>query len=421
MSGRMRSVALASLALVATGALSAVHAQADHSNRLYGRVTTMDGDVYEGFIRWDKNEASWSDILSASKEMPEQNARDAEEYGREGERERTRSFEIFGLRVEWDPEDSFPSTAEAGIRFGHISTLEALSSGRALVMLKSGEEVELRGGGDLGSSVREIVVEDPSRGDVKLEWDDVRTVDFMSGRWDAEPRSGRRLYGTLVTRTGERFTGYVAWDVDEVFTSDILDGEERGRDREIPFGNIEAIERYGSSGARVILMSGEDLVLRDSNDVDDSNRGIVVSVPSFGEVRVDWDGFDRLELSDAPPSLSFDAFDGGHRLRGTVYTRHGDSFTGAIRWDNDEEYSWEILDGNLDDDIAMDIELGAVASIERVSYRGARVVLRDGTAFELEGSNDVDEDNKGIFIRQDDGAVQVVYWDELDRVEFEAP
>ncbi len=419
MASRARRAVPALLALFALAGATSVVGQADHSNRLYGRVTTEDGDVYEGFIRWDKNEASWSDILSASKEMPERFARDAEEYGREGGRERTRSFEIFGLRIEYDADrDRFPSSATSGIRFGHISTLEVLGGDRAIAILKSGDEVEFAGGGDLGGSVRGVEVEDPRRGSVELDWDEIRTVDFMSGRWDAEPRSGARLYGTLVTRRGERFTGYVAWDVDEVFGSDILDGEERGRDREIPFRNIAAIERYGSSGARVYLKTGEDLVLRDSNDVDDSNRGIVVSVPAFGEVRVDWDAFERLDFEPSPPDLSFDRFDGGRRLRGTVFTRAGEAIEGEIRWDNDEEYSWEILDGELDRDVEMDIEFSAIATIERVSYRSARVVLHDGRAFELSGSNDVDEDNKGVFVRDDDGRVRVVYWDELDRVEF---
>ncbi len=407
------------LTLLVLAGTTSVAAQADHSNRLYGRVTTEDGDVYEGFIRWDKNEASWGDILSASKEMPERFARDAEEYGRERDRERTRSFEIFGLRIEYDADrDEFPSSAQSGIRFGHISTLEVMGGSRALAILKSGDEVEFEGGGDLGGSVRSIEVEDPRRGSVELDWDEIRTVDFMSGRWDAEPRSGQRLYGTLVTRSGDRFTGYVAWDVDEVFTTDILDGEERGRDREIPFANIEAIERYGSSGARIYLRTGEDLVLRDSNDVDDSNRGIVIAVPAFGEVRVGWDAFDRLELAPAPGNLTFERFDGGRRLRGTVYTRGGEPLEGEIRWDNDEEFTWEILNGDLDDDIELEIEFSAVATIERISYRSARVTLHDGTSFELGGSNDVDEDNKGIFVRGDDGRVDVVYWDELDRVEF---
>ncbi|MEJ2187287.1 MAG: hypothetical protein P8Z36_15350 [Gemmatimonadota bacterium] len=392
---------------------------ADHSNRLYGRVTTDDGHTYEGFIRWDKNEASWSDILSASKELPEANRRQAEDMGyfdRDG-RERKGTIEVFGLKIQYDRGDGFPSSSESGIRFGHISSIEVLSSRRARLLLKSGQEVELRGGGDLGTSVRDIVVSDARHGEVRLKWGDVRTVDFMGARWDAKPASGRRLYGTLVTRDGERFTGFVAWDADEALSSDILDGDEGRRRRKIPFSDITAIERDGSRAARVFLGDGHDVVLRGTNDVDHSNSGIIVADPSLGEVRVDWDAFDRLDLK-APPALSYDAFDGGRRIHGTVYTRSGQSYTGDIRWDNDEEYTWEMLNGDLNDDTQMTIEFADVASVDHVSYRGCRVTLRDGRSFELRGSNDVDEDNKGIFIHRSDGSTEAVWWEDLARVEF---
>ena len=37
------------------------------SGRLYGTLRTIDGDTFEGWIRWDRNEAWWDDILDASK------------------------------------------------------------------------------------------------------------------------------------------------------------------------------------------------------------------------------------------------------------------------------------------------------------------------------------------------------------------
>ncbi len=415
-------IGVSALSLLAAGwvPLSAQTAQAgDPSNRLYGRVTTEEGDTYEGFIRWDKNEASWSDILSATKELPAANRQQAEDMGYfdRGGQQRKGTIEVFGLKIQYDRGDGFPSSVESGIRFGHISSIEVLGDRRARLLLKSGQEVELESGGDLGTSVRDIVVQ-TRRGEVRLKWRDIRTVDFMGARWDAAPTAGRRLYGTLLTRDGERFTGFVAWDADEALGTDILDGDEGGQRRKIPFHDIVAIERDGSRAARVFLQAGGDLVLRGTNDVDHSNSGIIVADPSLGEVRVGWDAFERLDLK-APPALRYDAFDGGHLIHGTVFTRSGRSYTGDIRWDNDEEYTWEILDGDLDDDTQMNVEFGNVARIDRVSYRGCRVTLRDGRSFELRGSNDVDEDNKGIYILLPDGKTEAVWWEDLDRVEFE--
>ena len=386
--------------------------------RLYGRVTSTDGRMVEGFIRWGRNEAGWFDILHSSKSIPDRNRRDAERLGWEP-REQENRIEFLGIGITF-PGDrlSIGRTAQSGIRLGHVSSLERLSGSRARVMLKSGEELELDGGGDLGSSVGSIIVEDVWGGSVEMDWSDLRSVDFMRGP-DVASRMGERLYGTLVTRDGERFTGYVAWDIDEVFTTDMLDGEEGGRDREIPFGRIRAIARNSSRSARVWLHDGGEMVLDGSNDVNDSNRDILIADPALGEIRVEWDELDRLEFSRPPGAPEFAAFDGGRRLRGTVEASGGERHSGLIRWDNDEEYSWEILDGQLRDGIDLDIEMGAIASIERRGYRTAVVTLRDGRRFELGESNDVDEDNKGVYIEREDGGLVLVPWESFRRVLFD--
>jgi sporulation protein YlmC with PRC-barrel domain len=403
------------LALLLAPALSA---QGTDPSRLYGRILTTDGDVYEGFIRWAGNEGGWFDILHGDKEIPERNWRDAERLGWEPE-PRERRFEIFGIGISLPGGgDEVSRSSQSGVRLGHVSSLEVLGSNRARLLLKSGEEVEFRGGGDIGASVDEILVASPDGQQVELAWRDVRTIDFLTGP-EASTGWGDRLYGTLRTRDGERFTGYVVWDMDELFGEDVLDGEDGGREVEIPFARVRSIERYGSGAARVRLADGEDLVLRGSNDVDDDNRDILIADPALGEVRVEWDAFDILELERPPSRVATEGFDGGSRLRGTVRARGGETHTGWIRWDNDEESSWEILDGELADGVDLDIEMGRIQSIERVAYDASRVTLRDGRTFELTGSNDVDEGNKGVFVEREDGALVRVPWDRFERVDFD--
>ncbi|HKJ01033.1 MAG TPA: hypothetical protein VJ997_01225 [Longimicrobiales bacterium] len=417
----MGLIKVAALVVMTLGAGGQADAPVD---RLYGRVVTAGGDVFEGFLRWDRNEGSWADLLDGSKEMPWQNARDAERLeGRDDRRGRERSIRVLGLRISWnDDEDRYPSSASSGIRFGHLRSLAVLDDDRALLTLKSGEEIELEGGStDLGDELRGLVVEDAQRGEVELRWRDLDVVDFMAAPRGVEAPRARRLYGTLRVRSGAEFTGYVSWDVDEILTSDILDGEDRGRDRKIPFDRIAAIERAGSSGARVILANGEELELRGSNDVDSGNRGIAVSDPGLGQVEVGWDDFEEVTFQAAPPGEgAYDAFDGGHPLFGAVRTRDGEEYSGYIRWDNDEAYSWEILDGR-DGDVDFDVEFGQVDSIRRAGSRGADVTLRDGRTLHLEGSNDVDEDNKGIFLTLDDGETVLVPWRDFAEAWFEAP
>ena len=225
----------------------------------------------------------------------------------------------------------------------------------------------------------------------------------------------------MTTRGGVELTGFVAWDRDDVFGSDVLDGEgvDDGIDHEIAFGEIGAIEWESSRSARVILRSGEQLVLRGTNDVDRDNRGIEISDPAFGRAIVPWEEFDALTFHSrrAAPG-GYTTFAGGLPLYGTVHTRAGDRITGRIRWDNDEEADWEVLDG-WSQGVEFDIELGRIRSIDKAGISSVEVTLLDGRTFELDGSNDVDADNRGIFVTVDDGRTVLVRWADFESLVFE--
>jgi len=389
-------------------------------DRIWGRVETQAGRVYEGYIRWDRNEGSWVDLLSGSKES----SREVEELwkelgGDDGRQERV--IEFLDIRISWDDHD-FPGTVDSGVRFGHVRRLVVLDDQTAELELKSGECIRLEGGStDLGDDMRELLVEDPEEGTVRLEWRDLDEIRFGPAPAAASPH-GTRLHGTVEDRWGNRYTGYISWDLDEILTTDILDGEERGRDREIPFERIAGIEK-DLGRARVFLTDGTEMVLSNSNDVDDGHRGVQISDPGLGMVEVEWDEFSFVRFHGPDAHVGYDSFDGGKRLRGTVVDRDGEEFTGWILWDADEAYTWEILDGE-DRDIVYDVEFGNIATIERDSSRGAIVTLRDGRVLEMEGSNDVNDENKGIFIQVDEEAGDRlsgwvrVSWDDFREIRF---
>ncbi len=398
-------------------------AVAQEADRIWGTVETAAGRVYEGYIRWDRNEGSWVDLLNGTKEM----SREAEEIWKElayedDDRNRDRTIEFLGLRISWDDRD-FPGSADSGIRFGHIRRLVVLDDDAVELELKSGEWIELEGGStDLGDEIRELLIDDPQEGVVELRWRDLDEIEF--GQAPTYPSSeGTRLYGTVEDVFGDRYTGYISWDLDEILTTDILDGEERGRDREIPFERIAEIHQ-DLGRARVVFTDGDEMTLSGTNDVDDGHRGVQISDPGLGQVEVEWDEFESVRFHEPDVDTGYDAFDGGHRLRGTVETRDGEEYTGWIAWDADETHSWEMLDGE-DRDIIFDVEFGQIRSIERDSSRSALVTLLDGRVLELEGSNDVNDDNKGIFIQVEEGSRARdrgwvrVSWDNFRMVRFE--
>lgn len=376
--------------------------------RICGVVQTRDGETFEGPIRWDKNEAFWDDLLDATK-------RREGKYG-EGRR-RERRISIFGLRITWD-EDNDESKASSGIQFGYLRTLERRSRNRAILELKDGERITFYGSGtDIGSGVREILIDDPNEGEVELDWDDLDMIEFAECDPDQITRPETRLYGEVETRRGDKFQGFICWDMDEVFYSDILDGEERHRNRKIPFGKIKAIERRSSSSARVYLRNGDKMKLSGTNDVDNGNRGIVILDRDFGRVVVKWDEFDRLEfLNGGDKHLpEYDRFEETEPLYGVVYDEDGDSYEGFIRWDDDETYSWELLDGEYRD-LEVDVEFSQIAEIEKVSSRSCRVTTKTGNSFKLSGSNDVNDENKGIFVTTEDGEEIELDWYDFDKV-----
>jgi len=68
--------------------------------------------------------------------------------------------------------------------------------------------------------------------------------------------------------------------------------------------------------------------------------------------------------------------------------------------------------------VDFDIEFAQVRSIVPHDDWSADVTLRDGRTFRLEGSNDVNDDNKGIYVTPEGGETQLVRWRDLRQVTF---
>lgn len=388
-------------------------------DRLWGRVTTTSGQAYEGFIRWDRNEGSWVDLLDGSKDLPEEHRELWARLSKDDEG-RERTVEIGGVKVVWDDyEDDYPLAAESGIRFGHLESMSVVDTERVELILRSGESLELEGGAtDLGPGLRELLVDVPGGEVISLTWEDLDRIDFRHAPEGVRPRGGR-LFGTVEDEDGGRHSGYLSWDLDEIFATDTLDGEEEGQDREILFRDVSLVERT-DEGALVELRDGQRVTLTGSNDVDRRNRGIQISDPGLGMLEVEWRNVASVRFHPPNNPIGRDSFNGGHRLRGTVVDADGEEYSGWIRWDADEDFSWELLNGEWGEH-PVDVEFGNIATIERTGEmavgvtlgRGAtvevdhslltRVTLLDGRVLDLTGSNDVDEENKGILIQIDDG------------------
>jgi len=383
---------------------------------IYGKITMRDGELYTGTMRWGTQECFWDDIFNATKEdnpwlkYVDQDGRDRRREWRDDHGVR---IKIFGIDIHdglgWAGAHIFIR------RFGDIETIEAKRGDRAILKMKGGSEFELEGYGDIQE---EIQIHDQALGRLKVDWDEIRTIEFMPTPANARV-GGYRLKGKVKAR-GMEFAGYVMWDAEECLSSDILDGESRNRSMEIEFGNIRSIERLSSRTCRVKLKDGRDFDLSGTNDVNDENRNIFVEDPRYGKVEIGWNDFDEVQYGDEDGDSGHPYGDFAARgpLKGTVITTGGESYSGQFVYDLDESEGFEMLNGDLDD-ISFNIPFYMIASITPRSSSSSTVKVRSGDELRLEEAQDVTESNDGILFLEGEKKKVYIPWDDVDTITFE--
>ncbi len=266
---------------------------------------------------------------------------------------------------------------------------------------------------------------------------------FVTAAGDAEGF----IYGVVVTNGGASHEGRLRWADEEAFWGDLfhaskpaearshLDSKPADARRGKPikvfgltvgfhsdndgsrqlvarFGDLAAIHPRGSDGAKLVLRSGTEYEVEGGSN--DLGATIHVRAANGDEVEIPWRTIDRIELRPAPPDLAVRE----HRLHGTVATRSG-TFHGFIQWDQHEALSSDKLDGE-DEGRSVALEMGSIRSIERTPA-GSRVTLRAGDVLELDGTNDVNDENRGIYVDDDRYGRVLVSWDVFERVDFSEP
>ncbi|MEM9329071.1 MAG: hypothetical protein AAGA85_25635 [Bacteroidota bacterium] len=390
--------------------------QAQDEGFIYGKITMEDGDVYQGALRWGKEEVYWTDMFNASKtensNLDYLSRRDIDElrYQKRGWDDRVTTW----VSSNWSGRDR-NFIHQFSCMFGEIKTIRPSRWDEVMVTLQDGTEIEVDGDGynDIGNKIKVL---DDEIGRIELSWNRIEEIEFRDTPKKLEEKFGDPLFGTVKTSIGE-FTGFVQWDHDERVTTDKLDGDTYDGDVSIAFGKIKSIENRGSRSL-VTLMSGRELELRGSNDVNSGNRGIIVTVAGLGRIDIPWRDFDSVEFVENPTNSgpAYSSFGKNRKLAGTVNTTNGD-LKGEIIFDLDEAYDFEVLNGR-DDDIEYVIPFGNIQEIKPRGYRSSEVTLRDGSSLRLERSQDVSEDNTGLLVFDGNEPTYVV-WEEIERIQFD--
>lgn len=385
-----------------------------HEGLLYGRVSTDDGVIYEGRLRFGgKEEAFWGHYFNAVK--------DQNPWATHVPRERLPTvrdpIEVFGKEIAaW--EHPMDLGRPFMVRFGDIARIEA--PGRDLrVVLKSGTVFDLDrfGADDFADGVR---VWDDRHGVVDVDEWRIRTIEFLpTGRLSAVPD---RLYGTVRTRHGD-FTGFIQWNREESVGLDELDGHADNGEFSLRFDHIRSIARHSRNSSLVTLLDGREIVLFDTREVGRGNRGIYVDDRRYGRVLVSWDAFERIDFSAGGAGPAYGTFPPGRPLTGSVITRSGRRIAGRLIYDLDESETTETLDAPAQG-VHYTIPFGLIASIglpaqEDERAQPARVTLRNGEELRLELADDLGEWNAGMLIFFDDGQRPAyVPWTDVQQVDL---
>ncbi len=395
--------------------LSSVNLQSQNDEGfIYGTVTTVDDETYTGLIRWGDEEIFWFDFFNSGKK--------GNEFIPYLSRKEKNMLE--DRHSSWSNDWSFFEIEVSGQDFNHvfvcmfgdIKQINITGHDEVLLTFKNGEHYELEGGSnDIGATVNVL---DKELGEIGVEWKRIEKIEFTDTPEKLSMKPGDPILGRIYTEHGDEFAGYIQWDNDERLDTDELDGENEDGDFSIAFSKIKSIQKHGS-GSDVFLNSGRELFLKGTNDVNSENRGIIINIPDFGRVEVEWEDFKKaVFLHDHESSgPAYSDFGLPKRLAGTVYLKDESSYSGLINYDLDEKWDCELLSGDLDH-IEFIIPFRYIRKIDPKNYNFSKIVLADGRKILLGDSHDVTYDNYGVMIVEDKDEHQFFFFEDIEEIAF---
>ncbi len=233
-------------------------AEAPYGSALYGTVKTERRKKFTGYIQWDMDERTGVDILDGDTKYGDQK-----------------------------------------IPFEKIATIEKIQNGDAVtVTFESGRALDLDGSNDCDDGNRGIGIYNPEIGAIEVEWEIFDNIQFKPAPMLAisydDFGKARNLEAQVLTFDEETFDGTIAFDMDELWDFEFLDGDDDDIKLKIPFRNIATIIPKNRDYSMVTLLNGDQLLLGDRQDVSDDNEGVIFLNGKHTDLQIMWDDIDQI-------------------------------------------------------------------------------------------------------------------------------
>lgn len=254
------------------------------------------------------------------------------------------------------------------------------------------------------------------------------------------------IYGKVYTDKNA-YEGAMRWGTEEVFWTDLFNVSKRENDyaKLVPkptdtdrwsgidwdftsiwadkgtvhqftaqFGNLKGIEKT-DRGFVLRLKNGGQLQVSGSG-YNDLEGTVQVLDRELGVLKISWDKIRRIEFLPTPKKLE-QVF--GFPLYGTVTGARKEMFEGFIIWDNDERVASDILNGDTQDgEVA--IKFSEIQDIAKYG-KGCNVTLKSGRTMFVTNSNDVNSENRGVWVVNPEYGIIKFSWKAFRSVTFSVP
>lgn len=389
---------------------------------IYGEVTLDNNKRYTGKIYWSAGQRMWVDMLIVEKkDNPVLKFLNNGELKKLSEEEKETQLD-WGFMNLW--KNHYPSRKlPLRCRFGDIDHITVTGSQDAVITLKNGDHIKVYTTNNpeyenqLG---KRISVYNEDKQKITFDWNRIVRIRFKKTHSSLPQSNTVPLYGTVLTRSGFTYTGLIKWDMDEHLRSNYIDGLTREEEKKrFRFMEIHAI-RPKEEGALITLLTDEEIFLHGTSNVSNSNKGILVRDPKWGQVIIRWRDFKEVTFLTYPENAGFgyDAFQKGNSLRGHVRTTDNEDWEGPLIYDLDEKLDIETLDGWDKAGALRQVPFGFIQKVYPINEQQSAIILKDGNKLILGERSDVTEKNWGILIFLPHDKYKYIPWDKVSWIKF---